>query len=219
MKCEKVKCKPKCKEVSVSCVDCPEYCPEAIVQMKRAAVVTIQSEFILTAGLATAAAVASAPLRVTAGVGREDVFINSSGFFVKGHYILAPAHAVIMPPSLTSVVNRYPFFQSQAALGTSVNTMMRASRILVTVYQVNNRRESFVYEADLIGVDGTTDLAVLKINHGKQFNRCSPKIEKCHPYFKIGKSRAAKDREKVYLIGDYVSNLGDPRGHHADGAI
>ena len=219
--CEKVKCKRKCKEISVGCVECPAYCPEAIVQLKRAAVVTIQSEFILTAGLSTGALVSGATNSVTGGAGRQDVFLNGSGFMVKGHYILAPAHLVLIPPTLSGVVNRYPFFNYQGTLPTATmfNTMTRASRILVTVYQVNNRKESFVYEADLIGVDGSSDVALLKINHAKQFNRCSPRIEKCHPFFKIGKSRATKDGEKVFLMGDYVTSSLDIRGHHSDGAI
>jgi hypothetical protein len=97
--------------------------------------------------------------------------------------------------------------------------MVRASRILVSVFNVNRKGDSFVYEADLVGVDGAGDIAVLRINSRRQWNLCNPCIEKCHPVLKFGSSRSANDGEKVFLIGDPISDIVDPRSFNAVRAI
>jgi S1-C subfamily serine protease len=151
---------------------------------------------------------------------RADIILNGSGFFIKGHFIVTTASTVLLPPSLTSVVNRYPFLDPMdTTLGTIRNEMVRASRILVSVFNVNNKGHSFVYEADLIGVDGAGDIALLRINFKRQWNLCNPCIEKCHPYFKLGSSRATKDGEKAYLIGDFIANALNPRTFSSIGII
>lgn len=198
-KCEKQKCCPsKC--------DC--LTPEEILCKYKDAAVTIHSEFILIG--------ASGPTDVVRGSTpsgpntRIDISQSGNGFFIKGHYIITSASLVLMPPSLTSVVNRYPFFNPVDLTDPErriQNSMVRASRILVDVFNVNGSGHSFVYEADLVGVDGAGNIAVLKINYKKPWNFCNPYIEKCHPYFKLGRSRAAKDGEKVYLIGDFTADL------------
>jgi hypothetical protein len=146
--------------------------------------------------------------------------LNGNGFFVKGHYIVTPAHLVLLPPSLTSVVNRYPLFDpNDTSLGQMKDQMIRASRILVSVFNVNGRGHSFIYEADLIGVDGAGDIAVLRINFKKQWNLCNPCLEACHPYLTFGSSRGSVDGEKVYLVGDYISHPIDRTLFNAVGAI
>lgn len=200
-------CGPKC-EKDCNIKKCPGLCAEEISCLYKDAVVNVQSEFILIgASGPTGSATGGTPPGPNV---RIDLAQLADGFFIKGHYIITTASAVLMPPSLTSVVNRYPYF-NQIDLTDEErriqNTMVRASRILVTVHNVNGKGHSFVYEADLVGVDGAGNIAVLRINYKKQWNLCNPCIEKCHPYFKFGKSRAAKAGEKIYLLGDYVSDL------------
>ncbi|CAH6420605.1 Hypothetical protein HVR_LOCUS1234 [uncultured virus] len=220
--CYPVKCESKCEKDC--CINkCESYTPEELVCLYRDAVVEIHSEFILLGGTGT-----GIPVGVTAATGgtplapnvRDDVILEGNGFFIKGHYIVAPAHLVLLPPSLTSIVNRFPLFDpGNVTLGNIRNQLIRASRILISVFNVNGKGHSFVYEADLVGVDGAGDIAVLKINYKKQWNLCNPCVEKCHPYFKFGSSRAAKDGEKIYLLGDYISHAVDRRLFNAVGAI
>lgn len=221
--CYKVKCEPKC-EKDCCIKKCPCYSPEELVCLYKDAVVEIHSEFILlgtglsgtTVGPATGVS-GGTPL---AGGRRTDVILEGNGFFIKGHYIVAPAQLVLAPPSITSVVNRYPILDpGNVALGRIRDQMIRASRILVSVFNVNGKGHSFVYEAELVGVDGAGDIAVLRINYKKQWNLCNPCVEKCHPYFNFGSSRGSKDGEKIYVIGDYVTNALDRRLFNAVGAI
>ena len=216
--CCPVKCEPKCqKDCDVK--KCPCYTPEEIVCKFSDAVVEIHSEFILLGTGATGFNGATGGTPLAPGV-RSDVILEGNGFFIKGHYIVAPAHLVLLPPSLTSVVNRYPFMDpSDLDLGVMKNQLVRASRILVSVFNVNGQGHSFVYEADLVGVDGAGDIAVLRINYKKPWNMCNPCVDKCHPFLNFGSSRAAKAGEKVYLIGDYVSNVNDRRMFNAVGAV
>lgn len=223
--CYKVKCEDKCKDQNCDIKKCPCYRPEELVCMYKDAVVEVHSEFILfDVNGVTGATPQETPIRVPGETGetagRQDVILEGNGFFIKGHYIVTPAHLVLMPPSLTSTVDRFPFMSgSTTDLTTIQNQMVRASRILVSVFNVNGNGHSFVYEADLVGVDGAGDIAVLKINYKKQWNLCNPCVEKCHPVLKFGKSREAKDGERVYLLGDYVTYQGDTRLFNAAGAI
>lgn len=134
---------------------------------------------------------------------RLDYVVKSNGFFIKGHYIVAPASTLLLPPTYSPNVIRWPLTAGPDAqtLGLYKDAMVRPSRILVTVRNVNNKSHSFVYEADLVGVDGAGDLAVLRIDERKQFNACNPCVEKCHPYLTFGKSRAQLDGESVLLLG------------------
>jgi len=166
---------------------------------------------------------------------RKDVILNGNGFFIKGHYIVTSAQILLMPPSLTSLVNRYPYYNQQVLTqevegtgcdavtgitGTRIlDQMMRASRVLVSVFNVNGKGHSFVYEADIVGIDGAGDIAVLRINYKKPWNMCNPCVEECHPIVKFGSSRATKDGEKAYLIGDYISDTALRTNVGAAGAI
>lgn len=216
--CYKVKCSPKCDKPECCAKDCPKLKPEEIVCKYANAVVDVHSEFILVgaSGPQSGQVNGSTPLAANS---RADISLEGNGFFIKGHYIVTPAHLVLLPPSLTSVAARYPSFQAGAApsFGQIQNQMIRASRILVSVFNVNGKGHSFVYEADLIGVDGAGDLALLKINGKRQFNLCNPCIEKCHPFLKFGRSRASCNGEKVYLLGDFTGSAS--RGNDAAPAI
>ena len=183
------------------------YSPEELICKYGPAVVEITSEFIMfNPGESSDATPQLTPVDVDseAGTKRLDLFMTGNGFFIKGHYIVAPTELVICPP--IPDLARYPYVD-----GTSTpNTVpFKATRILVTVFNVNGSGHSFIYEADLVGVDGAGNIAVLKINYNKKWNLCNPCIEKCHPYFKFGKSREMKDGETVYGIGGIVSGSGD----------
>jgi len=216
-RCHKVKCEPKCEQDC--CIkECKCYSPEELVCLYKDAVVEIQSEFILLGASGPSAPSGTTPLGVNS---RADVFLEGNGFFIKGHYIIAPASLVLLPPSVTSTATRYPLFDSSntGVTGQMKNATIRASRILVSVFNVNGGGHSFVYEADLVGVDGAGDIAVLRINYKKQWNLCNPCVEKCHPFLTFGSSRASHDGEKVYLIGDYVSEFNRPGRFNAVGAV
>jgi len=167
------------------------------------AVVTITAEYVLL-GDGVTEVTESTPL---AADSRSDIALQGNGFFTRDHVIVAPAHLVLMPPALSSVANRYPFkTPADLTLGTIKNEMVRASRILATVYDVNNGSESFSYELELLGVDGAGDIATLRICEMSQYNRYNPIVEACHPYFHFGKSRATRAGEQVYLLGNFGSN-------------
>lgn len=199
------------KRDSISALPPQELTAAQIACKSSDAVVKVHSEFILVGaeitGVGGATPLSDPQLVGEQGFvgGRKDVILSGNGFFIKGHYIVVPAQLVLLPPSLTSAVNRYPYYNPKdLALGQMKNQMIRASRILVDVYNVNGECHSFIYEADLIGVDGAGDLAVLKINPQRQWNRCNPCINKCHPYLDFGKSRCSKAGDVAYLLGDYL---------------
>lgn len=215
--CYKVKCEKRCEKKDCCVKLCPVYPAEEVVCMYRDAVVELHSEFILLGTAHTGSVDGETPLAPNS---RQDIIVEGNGFFIKGHYIVAPAHLVLLPPSLTSTALRYPLISpSDALTGSMKDQMVRASRLLVSVFNVNGKGESFVYEADLVGVDGAGDIAVLKINYKKEWNRCNPCVEKCHPFFTFGSSRGSKDGEKVYLIGDYVSSSHNLRLFNAVGGV
>jgi len=214
--CPPKKCDKKCKK-DCDIKYCKCYSPEQLLCDYKDAVVEVHSEFILLGSGGLTGATGGTPLGANT---RADVILEGNGFFIKGHYIIVPAHLVLLPPSLTSVANRFPLPNvSDLTLGVIKSQIIRASRILVSVFNVNGKQHSFVYEADLVGVDGAGDIAVLRINSGKQWNLCNPCVEKCHPYFKLGSSRGSIDGEKVYIIGDYISDPRDRRRFNAVGAI
>jgi S1-C subfamily serine protease len=200
--------------------------PEQILCQARDAVVQIHSEFILTT-YDTQVLTSGTPIsefvvqstQVRENINHEDqsyirrdVIVEGNGFFIDCHFIVAPAHLVLLPPSITSSANRYPYYRAQPINGQSriQNEMIRASRILISVFNVNGSRHSFVYEADLVGVDGAGDIAVLKINSKRQWNLSNPSIESRHPSLSWGSSRGTTVGSPVYLIGD---NQGDTNGY------
>ena len=189
----------------------PPLTAEQVTNKYGNAVVEICSEFVLLGQTNQApfvppiipiTTVINQPIAVNQ---RVDIFLNGNGFLIKGDYIVTPAQLVLMPPSLSSVVNRYPLFGTNQSLGVMKNQMIRASRILVSVFNVNNDGHAFVYEADLVGVDGAGDIAVLRINYRRPSNMCNPVIGKTHPVLKFGSSRKANDGDDVYLLGSVGS--------------
>lgn len=222
------KCKPQCAQKDCDIRICEEIRPEVLCCKYNNAVVTIQSEFILTGRLVQTADPPT-PINNLTPLGsnlRRDIILSGNGFFTRKHYIITAAQNVLMPPAFTSALNRYPYYNEQTLNDVGVagnafmqNEMVRASRILVTVNNVNNKAPSYVYEADLVGVDGAGDIAVLEIKYNKRFNRCNPCILSCHPYFDFAKARSAICGDKVYMIGDPVGNINLATDLSASGAM
>lgn len=64
---------------------------------------------------------------------------------------------------------------------------------------------SYSYEADLVGVDAASNIAVLCINMTHKWNRHNPPIRACHPFLQWGKSRNVSPGDTVILIGETSS--------------
>lgn len=224
--CYKVKCEKKCGEKCCDIPDCKCLRPEEIVCKFRNAIVGIHSEFIFlsgTAGVTGLGATAGTPLSDN----RIDLILNGNGFFFnESHQILAPASRVLAPATISQHYVRYPLADKDQAITDSYkNEYIRASRILVTVFDVNNKGKSYVYEANLIGVDGAGDIAVLEIKYNncddccKENDRCHPKIEKCHPHISHGCSDKVLAGSRAYLIGDFVTSQVNSRAFNAATAV
>jgi hypothetical protein len=142
-------------------------------------------------------------------------YLHGNGFFIKGHYIIVPSHLVLIPPSLSKIANRYPFVSDSvpAPNGLVQNQMVKASQIIVDVYNVNGTGKGYAYRAQLIGVDGAGDIAVLRIHRKDPFNKCNPCIEKCHPFLSFGKSRKYPNGDDVYAVGNFSTHW------HADAEV
>lgn len=183
------------------------------------AVVGINSQWILTTSGSETSGNALA--------NRQDFFLNGSGSIIDFNrkddcdnktYILTTAGLVLAPPTVMSQRNRYPFVSGSVAPivdnagDTSANplsnTMTVASRILVTISNLNFKCKTYMYEAKVEVVDGAGDIALLSISNNSYFNAtaCSPCIESCHPRFCIGKSRRTVPGSPVFAIGDYGSS-------------
>lgn len=127
---------------------------------------------------------------------------RGNGFFIKGHYIICPANLVLIGPK--TGLKRLPPSLIQSENGYS-NQFIRVSRILVDVSNVNGSGHSYSYEADIVGLDGAANLAVLRINPTKAWNINNPSIRVCHPILQWGKSRNSCSGDTVILIGNICS--------------
>ena len=98
-----------------------------------------------------------------------------NGFFIKGHYIITTAELVMCSPNL---IHRIPPYYPPGILKSeSVEHMIiRVSKILVDISNVNGLGRSYSYEADIVGIDGAANIAVLKINADREWNRGNPKV-------------------------------------------
>ena len=150
------------------------------------------------------------------------VCTNVSGFFINKHYIVCPASGIMAPLSITSAVYVFPgqvdpdytnstTSKTNCSIGDfgcdfgkikNYKNPVTATNISVTVNNVNGKCYSFRYRAELVGLDGAGDVAVLYIDHNHPCNKNNPCIDDCHPYFKFGSSKNAKIGSTVHLIGD-----------------
>lgn len=128
---------------------------------------------------------------VTGATGAANVSYAGNGFFMtRRHFVVCPAHLVIVPPALGGV-NRLP--------NAPLSQIAPVQYIYVTAFNVNGSNKSYTYRATLVGVDGAGDIALLKLNN----NTCgsAPKVKHCHPYLKFGDSLKYSPGNEVYSIG------------------
>jgi hypothetical protein len=210
-------CKKSSKKSDSEC--CP-LTSEEIFTKYADAVVQVNGEFWFVSNLETPTAKPTDPL--PEGAETFVVCTNVSGFFINKHYIVCPASGIMAPLSITSAVLALP---AQADLkyepedhngkhGCGIGVFgcegkikeyknpVTATNISVTINNVNGKCYSFRYRAELVGLDGAGDVAVLYIDSKHPCNKNNPCIEECHPYFKFGSSKNAKIGSTVHLIGD-----------------
>jgi S1-C subfamily serine protease len=100
----------------------------------------------------------------------------------------------------------------------------------VSVSNVNGCDASYSYEADLVGIDGAANIAVLYINSTRQWNQYNPKLNlcseeicshhhHCHPFLNWGKSRSTCPSDEVIVIGniagpDFIGLTGNEVNTH-----
>lgn len=123
------------------------------------------------------------------------VSYRGNGFFIKGHYIVCPASLTLISPDLLAKHHRD---ESTSTIGTCPNKLVRVSRILVDVSNVNGSGKSYCYDANIIGIDGAANIAILRINTTTN----NPIIRVCHPFLQWGKSRNASSGDNIMLIGN-----------------
>jgi len=135
------------------------------------------------------------------------LYYNATGFLIAGGNVITVAAAVLVPPTFLANFNRFPYVSRTpvAPNGTIPNQSTVASQIIVTVTNVNNRNCDFAYLAQVKGVSGIINFAVLRIvkKCETSFNACNPPLKKCHPYFEIGCStKDLVQGQKLYTLGD-----------------
>ncbi len=201
----KIKCKKPCPEVCYPYV-CEGYHPAVLCCKYKDSVVQLCAESVVTD--ATGGSVTADILRNDAQV----VCVDGAGFLMRykcQSYVLAPASVALLPPTFAGSYNRFPFLAgaNQTNPGTTAeNSMLRASRYFGTINNVNGCGRSFVYELDLLGVDGMGDLAIFYVNPCRKWNKNNYRLRKCHPHLKWGCSRKLDCGNYVYALGSAPSN-------------
>lgn len=184
----------------------PGYDPMDLCCKYKDAVVRINAEFNFT----TSTDPTDAPLDdLVYGANLSTVYTSGNGFFATRHVIVCPASIVLAPPDHTLAYNRWPFTVDQIdPANIQSQVMTRAGRITVDVSNVNGAKYGYTYDADLVGVSGIGDIAVLVLDYSNGVNRNLPRIKKCHPYFRFGCSRKYRCGADVYAIGDAFARSG-----------
>lgn len=172
-------------------------CPAILAQSLAPAVVTVQSTIVLTTS--------STP--DVDPVNPITLYYNATGFLIAGGNVITTAAAVLIPPTFLRNLNRFPYVDRTpvAPTGNIPNQSTLVSQIIVTVTNVNNRNCDFAYLAQVKGVSGIINFAVLRIvkKCETDFNACNPPLKKCHPYFEIGCStKDLVQGQKLYTLGD-----------------
>lgn len=200
--------------------------------MYAPAVVTVQANFILFG--AAVEPVEGQPFINDAtplgANGRADIIRVANGTRLSNGDIMCPFSVVFAPASLSSALKIWPLQtgetlnrplgpgENDATSGSLQNAYYPASNIQVTVNDVNGSGCAYVYGASIVGGDGLSDVAILRI-HKRCHESCAPEIGACHPFIPWGDSREARDGQTVYLLGDYIANPLDVRAQNASGAI
>lgn len=214
---------PACcdQKVKQSCTDCdgvpgqpvwqencpPGVCPKPckgmsgweIYQKFRSAVVRLTFETTLTTSTNPADRIGTALVYQT---NVATLYMQTQGFFTKGHVIVAPAQAALLPPNTTELFNRYPFTVDAINVLANGQNMLRAGRVTADVFDVNGSGYSFTYQLRFLGVDGSGDLALFVIDRDAPWNAGLPCIKVCHPKLNFASSRKYAPGLPVYSFGD-----------------
>lgn len=209
--------KPGCCPANCIKPQCLAYTGPQLFCKFADAVVDIAAEFIfLGKGQGTPSDLT--PIGTTGGSApiniRQDNFIFGNGALLEDKYILCAAANVQAPCSVTSFANLWPNNELDTD-AIIADKYVRASRILVTVHNVNRKGAAYVYEADLVGTGGAAGFALLRISEKAPFNKSNPCILPCHPTIEFGDSLAEDEASRVYLIGNPVGGWkGDNASRH-----
>lgn len=232
IKLETERCTCQHEEVITCCNDCnitpcEEYSAQEISCMLGDAVVTVMAKYILVGLLpAPLSGPLVTDLTLPAPGAYAMVIRIGNGTRLADGTILTPWSLVVAPPSLSSALKVYPFVKGETAArvvglqGKMTATYGVASNIQAVVNNVNGSGCTYIYDATLMGGDGTSNQAYLNIKHNCGINCLSPKIGACHPHIPWGDSReAGRNGQNVYLIGDPITNPYDPHSQHSSSAI
>lgn len=123
--------------------------------------------------------------------GEIDVdIIDGSGFFIKGQHIMTSSSVVLFDnPNAT----RIP--PAPVPPGPSY---VRVVDIYVTVTD-SQCGKSYIYKADIVGIDGAGGIALLSINKDNQWNQGLPSL-KCQDSLDFYPSKCVKNGECAYTI-------------------
>lgn len=201
---------------------------------KQAAIVDIQSQFILTS--------TAANTQITdATTDLTTYTISGSGAFINKHYILTHSSLAQINPAFLVDNIRWPFRNATDGVGTAPvvgaglepEEIVKMSRILVTVHKLNGRHKpmkhkrkcrkedmydgwSIVYEASVLLIDGAGGYALLYIDPCKPWNQCQPPLKRdCHPKLCLGSSRKLHRGDDVYLMGNLSGSVPLPYTYNA----
>lgn len=160
----------------------------------------------LACNLRDAVVIVSGQTIITDASGNNQLITHAgNGFFIKAHYIICPANLLILSPTLFSNVGRIPIYPNIPTNGNYPNSMIRVSRVLVDISNVNGSGVSYSYEADIVGIDGAANIGILRINTVNLWNKQNPPIRICHPFLQWGKSRSSSPGDTVMIIGNSTS--------------
>lgn len=186
---------------------------------------TITATWILIGGNAVGAPITG--LTPLANDSRVEVSIVSNGTIIREkkkkeeHHdrregcvpttrIMVPFHAVFAPPALSSGAVSYPYNTPLAEVGRIRDEYFPASRILVTVNNVNGKGCTDYYIGELVGGHGAGDHAYVDIAFECNNKHCKV-IEECHPRIHLGNSKKACVGSKVVLLGNFSSSQANSR--------
>lgn len=114
--------------------------------------------------------------------------LTGAGFFIKGHFLVTTTSNVVFPQS---------FGPSRLPTPSPAGNYVVAQTVYVTVY--NNNGRNVVYQADIIGVDGASGIAVLHISPTNAWNVGLPRVT-CARYLQWSCTRKYISGADAYLI-------------------